>query len=87
LEACGRPKSICVWAPPGFCRKKGLGQGSQWDALQQAAGYLIGGAPKSSGVGWSSRQGTAEHSGERKNILYHFMYRLQGKTASSGFCV
>jgi hypothetical protein len=55
--------------------------------LQQAAGYLIGGAPKSSGVGWSSRQGTAEHSGERKNILYHFMYRLQGKTASSGFCV
>jgi hypothetical protein len=32
------------------------------------------------GAGWSSLQGTAEHSGKGKNILYHFMYRLQGKT-------
>jgi len=47
LEACGRPGSIWQWALSGFCRKKSLGQWSQWDALQRVAGYLIGGAPES----------------------------------------
>jgi len=40
-----------------------------------------------SGAGWSSLQWTAEHSGEGKNILYHFTDKLQGKRGSSGFCV
>jgi len=39
------------------------------------------------GAGWSSLQETAEHSGEGKNILYHFTDKLQGKRGSSGFCV
>jgi hypothetical protein len=41
---------------------------------------------ESSGAGWSSLQQTAEHSGEGKNILYHFTVKLQGKMGSSGFC-
>jgi hypothetical protein len=34
---------------------------------------------ESSGAGWSSLQETAEHSGEGKNILYHFTFKLQEK--------
>jgi hypothetical protein len=37
-------------------------------------------AESSSGAGCSSLQETAEHSGEGKNILYHLMNKLQGKT-------